>query len=492
MYQGGVTLGSPGALVADTDGAISLNGSDALLVVQPVHGFPATQISVEFWLKTTDTTKQGTLVSYASSNTLDNAFRVMDQRDFTVTVNNTVSTATGVSANDGRWHQVVATWRSSDGQTQLYKDGVLVWSGKVAAGASITDGGDLVLGQDQDLLAGGYDPTQAFLGGLDEVAIYATVLSADRIQAHYAAGSSVSFASPTPTALASSTPTSTPTSGGDPVVAAAGDIACDPADPAYAGGTGTSTACHMLATSTLLSSTHPTAVLALGDEQYDSATLTAFQQSYGPTWGLAKAITHPVPGNHEYDTSAAAGYYSYFGAAAGNPATGYYSFDLRAWHIVALNGECASVGGCGAGSPQELWLKADLAAHPAACTLAVWHEPRFSSDYGGNDSTYAVFWQDLYAAGADLVLNGHNHQYERFAPQDPNANSDPAHGLVELVVGTGGKSHFIFGISQPNSLVRNNDTYGILLLTLHASSYDWQFVPEAGMTFTDAGTAPCH
>src|SRR5207248_9853646 len=108
------------------------------------------------------------------------------------------------------------------------------------------------------------------------------------------------------------------------------------------------------------------------------------------------------------------------------------------WHIIGLNGECASVGGCGAGSPQESWLKADLAAHPAACTMALWHEPRFSSDTIGNDTTYDAFWQDLYAAGADVVLNGHSHEYERFAPQDPNANSDPTRGLVEMIVGTGG------------------------------------------------------
>ena len=198
-----------------------------------------------------------------------------------------------------------------------------------------------------------------------------------------------------------------------------------------------------------------------------------------------------MPGNHEYLTRAANGYFSYFGAAAGDPATGYYSFDVGAWHVVALNSNCSAVGGCASGSPQERWLRADLAAHPAACTLAYWHHPRFSSGEHGNEPAYDAFWRDLYAAGADVVLNGHDHDYERFAPQDPSGGSDLARGVREFVVGTGGKNHYRFLTLQPNSQVRDATTFGVLELTLHRTSYDWRFLPEPGKTFTDSGSAVC-
>jgi Calcineurin-like phosphoesterase len=309
-------------------------------------------------------------------------------------------------------------------------------------------------------------------------------------------GSPTATSTTTPTVLMTATPTSTPlirpTPSSDPVLAIGGDIACDPLDSAYNGGIGTGTECQMRSTSALLSSTNPSMLLALGDEQYEDGALSAFQQSYDPTWGKAKSITQPVPGNHEYNTAGATGYYTYFGTAAGDPSRGYYSFDLGAWHIVALNGECANVGGCGSGSPQEQWLRADLSAHTNPCTLAYWHEPRFSSGIGGNDSSYTDFWQDLYSAGAELIINGHEHLYERFAPQDPNGNSDPARGVVEIEAGTGGASLFTYSVIQPNSLVRNNNTFGILLLTLHAGSYEWNFVPISGQTFTDSGAAACH
>lgn len=280
--------------------------------------------------------------------------------------------------------------------------------------------------------------------------------------------------------------------GSDPVIAAAGDIACSPTSTNFNGGNGTADACHMKATADLLVNTDLAAVLPLGDLQYETGTLSAFQQSYAPTWGRVKAITHPAVGNHEYAISNAKGYYSYFGAAAGDSSQGYYSYDISSWHIIALNSNCSEVGGCGVGSPQEQWLKADLKAHPNVCTLAYWHHPRFSSGEHGSDSDYDAFWKNLYAAGAEIVLNGHDHDYERFAPQSPDAKADRTRGIREFVVGTGGKNHYKFVNIQSHSEVRNADTYGVLKLTLHPKSYTWKFVPEAGKTFTDSASSSCH
>ncbi len=278
----------------------------------------------------------------------------------------------------------------------------------------------------------------------------------------------------------------------DPVVAAAGDIACDPANVSYNGGNGTPGACRMRATSDLLLTVNPHAVLALGDNQYEDGALSKFRQSYDPTWGRLKGITYPVVGNHEYGTPGAAGYFDYFGAVAGPRDKGYYSFDLGAWHIIALNSNCWEVGGCGAGSPQEQWLRSDLASHPTRCTLAFWHHPRSSSGPYGDDTAYEPFWRALYEAGADVVLTGHSHNYERFAPEGPGGVADSARGLREFVVGTGGRSHYGLSTIQPNSEVRNIDTYGVLKLTLRPTAYEWQFVPEPGATFTDTGTTACH
>jgi hypothetical protein len=280
----------------------------------------------------------------------------------------------------------------------------------------------------------------------------------------------------------------------DPVVAAAGDIACDPASAAFNGGAGVNTQCRQRATSDLLTAIAPDAVLTLGDQQYARGTYDQFMAGYDPTWGRQKDITLPVAGNHEYDTAAAAGYYRYFGAAAGDPAKGYYSAEVGAWHVVALNSNCEVVA-CSAGSAQEQWLRADLAAHPAACTVAYWHHPRFSSGPHGDEpevDDVAPLWQALYDGGADVVLNAHDHDYERFAPQTPAGAYDPAIGLRQFVVGTGGRSHYAVATPIANSEVANAVTFGVLALTLHAASYDWQFVPEAGSAFTDSGTQACH
>ena len=294
-------------------------------------------------------------------------------------------------------------------------------------------------------------------------------------------------------------------SGGDPVIAAAGDIACDPADSKFNGGVGVSNGCRQLATSNLLTSAGITGVLALGDVQYYCASYAAMLGSYDLSWGRVKAKTYPSVGNHEYLTHGgsspstgcdasntnAAGYYQYFGAQAGNPSQGYYSFDIGAWHLMSLNTQCSSAGGCGTTSPQGKWLAADLAAHPNQCTLAFFHIPLFSS--GGRAASNANgFWQLLYAAHADVILNGHDHIYERFAPQTPTGALDAANGIREFIVGTGGANMTSLSTIVANSEVRNSSTFGVLDLTLRATGYDWNFVPEAGKTFTDAGSGTCH
>ncbi|HET7292121.1 MAG TPA: Ig-like domain-containing protein [Vicinamibacteria bacterium] len=232
-------------------------------------------------------------------------------------------------------------------------------------------------------------------------------------------------------------------------------------------------------------------VLTTGDNVYPDGTDAEFRDCYDPTWGRHKARTRPATGNHDYHVPGAAGYFNYFGPAAGEPTKGYYSYELAGWHIVVLNSECAQVGGCTRTSPQGQWLQADLAAHPAACTLAYWHKPRFSSG-GNHGGTTAVhdFWQLLYEAGADVVLNGHEHSYERFGKQNPAAAADPA-GIREFVVGTGGAGLYAFGPPVANSEVRNDTTHGVLKLTLDARGYEWEFVPVAGGTFSDFGSDTC-
>jgi hypothetical protein len=237
----------------------------------------------------------------------------------------------------------------------------------------------------------------------------------------------------------------------------------------------------------------PGTVYTLGDNAYESGTSAEFANCYDPSWGSHMARTRPSVGNHEYLTAGASGYYNYFGAAAGDPSKGYYSYDLGAWHIIALNSMCENVGGCGASSTMVTWLKGDLAANTSSCTLAYWHHPVFSSgSTHGNNPKMIPSWDALYAGGADVVLSGHDHDYERFAPQTSSGVADPTRGIREFVVGTGGRSHRAFGTIRANSEVRNSDTYGVLKLTLYTSSYEWQFVPEAGKTFSDSGSGSCH
>lgn len=234
-------------------------------------------------------------------------------------------------------------------------------------------------------------------------------------------------------------------------------------------------------------------ILVLGDIAYEAGTTSEFNNCFDPSWGEHKARMKPAPGNHEYSTAGATGYYEYFGSAAGDPAKGYYAFDLGGWRFYALNSNCAAIGGCGAGSVQEMWLRADLAANPRTCVAAYWHHPRFSSGAHGNSTATQALWQALYDFNADLVLVGHDHDYERFAPQTATGVADAARGLREFVVGTGGRSHYpLPGAAVANSQANNTDSYGVLKLTLGANGYSWQFVPEAGKTFNDSGSGACH
>jgi len=236
----------------------------------------------------------------------------------------------------------------------------------------------------------------------------------------------------------------------------------------------------------------PGTVMAVGDLAYPDGSKENFV-CYDKTWGRAKSRTRPAVGNHEFHSAGGTPYFGYFGAAAGDPKTGYYSYELGTWHIVVLNSECQDIGGCEAGSPQEKWLRADLAAHPAACTLAYWHKPLFSSGSAhGNDLTVKPLFQALYDANAELVITGHDHDYERFAPQTPDGAPDPQRGIREFVVGTGGKNHRPFVEPKPNSELRDANAFGVLKLTLKPGSYDWQFIPEAGKSFTDSGSGKCH
>jgi len=232
-------------------------------------------------------------------------------------------------------------------------------------------------------------------------------------------------------------------------------------------------------------------VFTAGDDAYPDGTANEFRDCYDPTWGAFRDRTRPAPGNHDWQTKGLAGYLGYFGAVAAPNGTSWYSYDLGAWHVIVLDSDCSKVGGCGNDSAQGRWLAEDLKASAARCTLAIWHHPRFSSGLHGNDKEVAPFWQQLYDAGADLIVNGHDHDYERFAPQDPSGHVDRERGIREFVVGTGGAALRPFFITKANSELRVSVAHGVIRLDLYPASYSWQFIPTSG-DVTDSGTAPCH
>jgi 3',5'-cyclic AMP phosphodiesterase CpdA len=231
-------------------------------------------------------------------------------------------------------------------------------------------------------------------------------------------------------------------------------------------------------------------VFTLGDNAYDHGSAQNFASCYEPTWGRHRARTYPVPGNHDYATPGAEGYFLYFGDAAGDPAHGYYAYDLGAWRIIALNTNCVEIGGCGEGSAQVAWLQAELESNPAQCTLAYGHHPHFSSGEHGDEANLTELWDLLDRAGVDVILGGHDHIYERFAPQDAWGHANPE-GMRQFVVGTGGAPLYEVGPPHPNSEASSDEAFGVLKLTLHEHGYGWEFVPVEGQSFTDAGTARC-
>jgi alkaline phosphatase len=288
--------------------------------------------------------------------------------------------------------------------------------------------------------------------------------------------STPSASPPTPSPTPTPTPTPAPP---DPVLVGAGDIAsCAlPGDEATA----------------KLIERIPGIVFTLGDNAYESGTAREFRECYDPTWGRFLDRTRfAVIGNHDYLTDDGAPFRAYFGSAGSRDGATWFSEDVGTWHVIVLDANCAQLkGGCGPGTAQLEWLRADLAASDARCTLALWHQPRFSSGFHGSDPSVAPFWDALYAAGADLVLNGHEHDYERFAPQDPAGRADPKRGITEIVVGTGGATLRSFGPGIANDVVRSSLVHGVLVVTLKPAGWSFRFVSTDG-SFSDAGQGACH
>ena len=282
--------------------------------------------------------------------------------------------------------------------------------------------------------------------------------------------------SATPSSTPAAPPAASPT--GDPVLVGAGDIG-------QCGSDGDED------TATLLDGI-PGTVFTAGDNAYENGTAEQFRECYEPSWGRHRGRTRPAPGNHDWETADLAGYFEYFGDAAKGPGgSSWYSYDLGTWHVIVLDSMCAKVGGCEPASPQGQWLAADLAASDAVCTLAIFHHPRFTSGEHGNTDAMDSFWRPLYAAGVDVVVNGHDHDYERFAPQDPDGRVDGARGIREFVVGTGGAPLRDFIGVAPNSEWRVALGHGVIAFTLHDGTYSWQFT-VAGNDFRDNGVSPCH
>jgi acid phosphatase type 7 len=387
-----------------------------------------------------------------------------------VSVQPTVRTARSLSKARGARRLVLAPYDAAPGTARTIRGngwprrvGVRVMSGRtVVARARSTRSGRFRL----------------VVRGLGTPGTHSLVVKASRRRLAVPFSVTAAPAAPAP-------PPAPPAASADPRIAAAGDIACNPADPT------TSTRCRHGRVSDLLVAGGFSAVLPLGDAvQYEGGQLADYLASYDPTWGRVKSITYPTPGNWDYQLGNANGYFDYFGDRAGDRTKGYYAFDVGSWRLYSLNSNCDYVA-CGAGSEQEAWLRADLIANPRACRLAYWHHPLFNSGLSGQAGAMRAIWRLLHAGAVDVVLSGHDHHYERFAPQDATGVAAPG-APREFIVGTGGDSHNRdSGVAAANSEVRNYDTFGVLALTLHPAGYDWAFVPEKGRTFTDAGSQAC-
>jgi len=308
------------------------------------------------------------------------------------------------------------------------------------------------------------------------------------------------FASETPTSTITPTrtrtPTSTPTLTATPVPTSTPTLTFTPT-PVVLIGAGDIAECthqNYKITGDMLEQFPGATIFTTGDNSDGYDPEMAYKLCFDPTWGRFKDRIHPAMGNHDYDDMDRPGeYFDHFGAAAGEPGKGWYSYDLGGWHIVVLNSKCEYVGGCEDGSAQEKWLKADLAAHPARCSLAIWHFPRYSAAYAEGLPFVKDFWEDLYKAGAEMVLNSHYHYYQRFAPMNPEGRPDEEKGIREFIVGTGGGTlESTDFLCNGNCQFFDRETFGLLKLTLHPDSYDWEFIPEPGKTLTDSGSGKCH
>ena len=310
---------------------------------------------------------------------------------------------------------------------------------------------------------------------------FASLISRSAGNPSTTAGANVTQPTPGPTsqaiANASASGSAVPSASGDPVLVGAGDIADCGLDSGAA-------------TAALLDTIEGT-VFTAGDNAYPDGSAAQFHDCYAPTWGRQLARTKPVAGNHDWLTTGLAGYREYFGEKAGPADASWYSFALGAWHVIVLDSDCVFVGGCLPGSPQGVWLDADLKASTAQCTMAIWHHPRFSSGEHGNDASVWPFWDALYRAGADVVVNGHDHDYERFGTQDPAGREDKAAGIREFVVGTGGAVLRDFPTVAAHSEVRIPGTFGVIRFVLHPTSYEWSFIATSGEV-ADSGSGPCH
>ena len=458
-YVGRVTLGEPGAISGDPDTAIALDGTGQVSIPSASSLNVGDDFTIEAWIRRA-TTKTGNDEVIASKQNGAWVLMFNESDQLTLRRSNVADVATAnVATTDTGWHYVVAT--KNGPSTHLYIDGKDV-TGTVANQTMENNTEPLAIGQSSN--------NAYFNGSIDEVALYNQVLTPTQITTHYN----------------TATPTK-PEEPAAPVLAAVGDIACPYGDK--------TDSCQQQATANLVASQHPSAVAVLGDNQYQSGLLGEYDSpgAYNATWGRFNPIVHPIPGNHEYAaSSAASGYFTYFGSSAGK---GFYSYELGSWHIIGLNSDCSN-SGCqdsvaGTASSAEVsWLQADLATHPNQCILAYWHHPRFSSGWVSNSPGVAPFWNALYAAHADVVLNGHDHMYERFAQQSPSQVAAST-GIREFVVGTGGESLFEMSTIQPNMQAVDNHHFGVLFLTLHPDSYQWTFRATNG-TVLDSGSTPCH
>lgn len=232
-------------------------------------------------------------------------------------------------------------------------------------------------------------------------------------------------------------------------------------------------------------------IFTAGDNSNEDGFMYQYQKCFEPSWGRLMNRLHPVPGNHDYYGDDGKSYYEYFGERAGPPGKGYYSYDLGAWHIVALNSNCDYVS-CRPDSAQLKWLREDLEANKTQCTLAYWHDPMVGSAL--HDYYYGVlpFWEALYDYGAEIIVNGHNHIFEVFSPQNPELKPDLENGIAQFIVGTGGASHYSFTDIKPNSIIRDNTSFGIIKFKLFENQYEWEFIPVAEGDFTSTGSGLCH